>query len=886
MATQFIQKIVSPVLNNNESDSDYAAFMKVLHTLKIRVNGDIESDKLAGNLLYNYAQQILTSSVGDYLRFFKESLDGDVHEFISKNIEDLEVVLSEFRHGPEFAALISRGYLAILRYLDTYLNKSDKDEKLESIEHFYMRLAVFFSVQTLKNKAMYSVWKATATFEHIPRFITSSHQMKLFLYYFYYLSTQTVCCSTPIMRNAGTKSSFFSSCFLVSRPLSNPRDVSSALFQELNPLLMKGSGVGLNLTPYCEDKEILHVMKLVNSEIEYHNDLNVRPVSVAAFMELWHKDVFKMLHYKLPENDSDRCKSMFHGVMAPSYFFKLYDKNPAGLWHVFDPAKVNLHKLYGEEFEKEYERLVAANEFYGRIPLKAAMFNLIDSAVKTGSPYLLLKEACNEHYWKETQGSAINCSNLCAEVIQQCDQHTAICNLANVRLSACLCTFPQSYQWQDEVNLKKLSRVNCSQTDLYFSLALLRQATKCATFIINCAISAGEYPTELARKGAGVRSMGIGVQGLADVFAELDLEYVSPSARYLNTEIFENMYFSAVKTSMLMCKHGASKFEGFEDSKYATGWLHWHDWENVRPDIDVAEWQRLSQDIQSHGLYNSQFIALMPTAGSSQLTGASESYYPFFSNLSTKITNKTEAMRPNYTFWKNVARKDLPLVSRYMGKVSLLPKVLSQKYARFKTAFDYDQKILLDMARDRSPYVDQSQSHSIFVAEENGSSACYLHDLFRHGYQLGLKTLMYYCRVEKKSNLMVLQCLENETTEEEEVWHDSDEDTGDEPCLESSSDDSGSESEDDRELEKDSFAYLSDDVFSKSGASVTEFPEISKKGPRSKINRNVNVACENNDSRNVCDVVRSSSCNKRGSGEMNVNLPEERYKENNCICCE
>lgn len=760
---KFLEKLFNPNVYANDINEEDVFLLQLISDLKVRANGDVDSDILAGRLLYKCCSQAVTTTVKNYLMCFKNTLDGDVYQFIENNLEELEVVTSEFKNSRDFNELISKGYLSILRYVDTYLNKSDLFDFLESIEHFYMRIASFCTVQTMKYSWMKSALKVLCAGDNIPRVHCFSKPIEIFNYYYYYLTRQIVCCSTPILRNAGTKTNFLSSCFLVNQPLSNGKDVARALFEELNQLLMCGSGVGLGLSTYAQDKEILYLMKIINSQIEYHNDGNVRPVSVAAFIELWHKDALKFLYYKTPENDADRCKSMFQGLCIPAYFFKLYQNDPSGYWYVFDPSKVKLQELYGEEFEKEYERLVVEKKYIGGIPLRCVMYNLIDTAVKTGSPYILLKEACNEHYWKETQGDAINSSNLCAEIIQQCRKFTAICNLSNVRLSACLCKFSESSKWQDSCNseLYDTSEIFLRETDTYFSLAALRQATRCAVMLINCAILGGEYATDLAKKGAVLRSMGIGVQALADVFAELGLEYTATKSRILNKEIFEHMYFAALQTSNVICKHGANSFEGFEESKYKNGWFHWHGWDNVNLKIDLSRWKDLSESISKHGLFNSQFIALMPTAGGSQLTGCSESYYPFFSNMATKITNKSEALRPNYTFWKHVTSQDLPDVMRCMGKVSLMPKKLATKYARFKTAFDYDQKVLMDMARERAPFVDQSQSHSFFITEKNSTFASYMRDLFVYGFQLGLKTIMYYCRIEKEANLMIMQCLEN-----------------------------------------------------------------------------------------------------------------------------
>ncbi len=248
-----------------------------------------------------------------------------------------------------------------------------------------------------------------------------------------------------------------------------------------------------------------------------------------------------------------------------------------------------------------------------------------------------------------------------------------------------------------------------------FSLARLRDATQCATFVVACSILQGS-PTYDSRDMA---SMGLGVQGLADVFADLGWQYTDPPSRSLNKEIFEHMYFTALCTSSLIGLHTRKIFPGFKQSKYAGGWFHWHDWAGTDLSIPREIWSRLSERIVRDGLFNSQFIALMPTSGCAQVTGCSDAFYPFYANASTKVTNKEEALRPNRSFWRHVRLDDREALNLVGGRVSCLPEALRQRYLRFQTAFDYNQEDLIQMSRDRAPFVDQSQSHSLFLREED-----------------------------------------------------------------------------------------------------------------------------------------------------------------------
>ncbi len=384
---------------------------------------------------------------------------------------------------------------------------------------------------------------------------------------------------------------------------------------------------------------------------------------------------------------------------------------------------------YYTELEREYYRLVTAGKFCGRVSIKSLMFSIVNCAVKAGSPFILLKEACNAHFWRDLQGEAMNAANLCAEVLQPSRKSVATCNLANICLPRCLVNAPlavraQRADTQGDELLLALPRLSVTlpgegAVGDGFSLARLRDATQCATFVVACSILQGS-PTYDSRDMA---SMGLGVQGLADVFADLGWQYTDPPSRSLNKEIFEHMYFTALCTSSLIGLHTRKIFPGFKQSKYAGGWFHWHDWAGTDLSIPREIWSRLSERIVRDGLFNSQFIALMPTSGCAQVTGCSDAFYPFYANASTKVTNKEEALRPNRSFWRHVRLDDREALNLVGGRVSCLPEALRQRYLRFQTAFDYNQEDLIQMSRDRAPFVDQSQSHSLFLREEDAARA-------------------------------------------------------------------------------------------------------------------------------------------------------------------
>ncbi|AAK38264.1 ORF55 [callitrichine gammaherpesvirus 3] len=750
---------------------------QLINDLKVQANSDPEANILAGRLLHRLKSPLTTKTVSDYLLCFGPLLAENVLLFIQDHLDELEDRLSSFQRGEVYDRLLGRGYLSALRYYDTYLNVTT-DGVYESIPHAYMRVAAFCASITLHFEGMRLAMKAMCP--HL------SDILSIFDYFFEHLTLQTVCCSTPILRSAGIRKQILASCFIMSPRMESEAAVNLAMMRDLGRLLQHKSGVGMGVTDFGRDgKHIGLLLKMVNSHVEYHNYANKRPVSVAAFMEVWHSQVFKFLEAKVPENP-ERCAGIFTGLCIPHMFFKLYKEKPWSFWHLFEPQNAGrLESLYGEEFEREYYRLIKEGKSYGSVPIKSLMFSIVNSAIKAGSPYILLKEACNEHYWRDLSGEAMSAGNLCAEVLQPSRDEIAVCNLASVCLPRCLTgplttgpvhglMGPERKSGHEllrglQETYDPIEAVDLPTGD--FSLKILRDAVQCAVFLVNCAIQAGS-PTWEARD---VASMGIGVQGLADVFSALGWHYTDPSSRALNSRIFEEMYFTALCTSNTIAEHSRRMFSGFSRSKYASGWFHWHDWPDTITSLEPEVWETLAGRIKEHGLFNSQFIALMPTAGVAQLTGVSDSFYPFFANASTKVTSKEEALRPNQTFWRHLRVDHANEAVRVGCKVEAMPEPLRTHYSIFKTAFDYPQEDLIRMSRDRAPFVDQSQSLTLFLKERDASRASMLVRLLLLGWELGLKTIMYYCRVEKEADMGVYECRKADPRAEDEVVeHESD----------------------------------------------------------------------------------------------------------------
>ncbi|UNZ86690.1 ribonucleotide reductase large [Murine herpesvirus strain 4556] len=737
MATQTMD--VEPVQTVNAIDAAIAE-------LKLMAGHSHEANVLAGRLLHFKMREVCTQTVAQFLDAFSSVLDEGLCAFIGNYSQSLDEMVQRYVSGG-FAAVKENGYLAAARFYDTYVLRNDV--KYESVPHMFMRISAFCAYHCIQNECLFKTLKHM----ELDRGNVVENAMDLITYFFEMIASQQVCCATPVMRSAGLRDANLSSCFIFAPALDSEEKTVDAVFSELTKLLACKSGVGMDLSTYSHGKNLHAVLKALDGQITYFNDHNIRPVSVAAYMEIWHTNIMDFLTAKLPENP-ERCGNLFQGVCIPEIFFRTYKNDPESNWYLFDPKKAEvLTNTYGYMFSIAYAGLVEQGAYEAVVPIKSVMFALVSCIIKTGGPYILNKKAINRHDWHEWsthQYRAINCANLCAEVIQYPGENVSTCNLANICLPKCL---------EDD---KFVSGKSCLLTyEREFSIERLERATEAAVFIINACIHGGTLPTQRARRGQSDRSMGIGVQGLADTFAMMGLGYFDAGSEILDQKIAETLYFNALNTSINLVKIGKGEpYANYEQSKHSIGVLHWHDWDMCSPMVYTRdEWEDLARSCEVHGVYNSQFVAYMPTAGTGQITGYSDSFYPFYSSMSSKVSNKEEILRPNMTLMSRMSDSEVQTLRECNWDIAKLPEPLLQKYRIFLSAFDYEPSLYVRRAMLRAPFIDQSQSMTLFLNEDYASSASNIKNLLMYGWECGLKTLMYYCRIRKTATSNEFECV-------------------------------------------------------------------------------------------------------------------------------
>lgn len=538
--------------------------------------------------------------------------------------------------------------------------------------------------------------------------------------------------ATPTLFNSGTLYPQLSSCFLLGT-----EDSVSGIYKtasDMAQISKFAGGIGGHFSNIrAKDSHItktngksnglMPLLRVLNNISRHINQGGKRNGSFAIYIEPWHPDIYDFLDAKKNNGAEEmRARDLFYGLWIPDLFMKRVEKNE--MWSLMCPNDCKwLSESYGEEFENLYLEYEVNGLFRKQIRAVELWERIINCQIETGSPYMLYKDSINKKSNQKHYG-VIKSSNLCTEIVQYSDsKETAVCNLA----SLCLPSYLENG---------------------VFNFELLGEKTKELVVNLNNIIDINAYPTpESKLSNMKHRPMGIGVQGLADVFMMLKMPYDSIEARNLNRDIFECMYYNALVMSCELSKiHG--HYETFPGSPSSQGILQFDMW-NVKPQkYSIDMWENLKNEIKINGLRNSLLIAPMPTASTAQIMGNNESFEPYTSNIYTRAVLSGNYVLVNNHLVKELRARNLftkDIIEKIMlekGSVQNLnlPKDIKDIY---KTAWELPQKCLLNMAIDRGPFIDQSQSLNLFV---NPPQQKIIHSIHMYGWKNGLKTGSYYIR--------------------------------------------------------------------------------------------------------------------------------------------
>lgn len=458
-----------------------------------------------------------------------------------------------------------------------------------------------------------------------------------------------------------------------------------------------------------------------------HNGGGKRKGSFAIYIEPWHKDIQDVLKLKLNHgNEEDRARDLFYALWIPDLFMKRVASDAE--WSLFCPTEApKLQDSYGEEFERLYEQYEATVSTKTTIKARDLWMQVCTTQIETGTPYLLYKDACNLKSNQKNLGT-IRSSNLCCEIVEYHDKdETAVCTLASIALP--------KYVTQHGFNFDRLVEM-----------------AGIVTKKLNAVIDKTSYPIVGAKiSNQKHRPIGIGVQGLSDVFQMMGYAYDSEEAMVLDREIFEAIYYGSVKASIeLAKKHGP--YDSFKGSPACEGKFQFDLW--GIPPTKRFDWSKLRNDMVNHGLRNSLLTAPMPTASSAQILGNTESFEPRTSNIYVRRVLSGEFVIVNkylqQTCMKNGMWTTEVINTIIKDKGSIQNTTLPDDIKKiFKTTWELSQKSLIDHAAVRGPYIDQSQSLNLYLPTPTHSQLTSMHF---YAWKKGLKTGQYYLRTRPKAD--------------------------------------------------------------------------------------------------------------------------------------
>jgi ribonucleoside-diphosphate reductase alpha chain len=621
-------------------------------------------------------------------------------------------------------------YFAWRSLQEMYLLKLPTGKTIERPQHMYMRVAIW----------------VTKSFEQAVEYYKS-------------LSSQHISPATPIMINAGTKIPQLASCVLHYNDADSREGLLNTM-RDISTYSSDAAGIGLSMSNIRSKESritssggyaggLLKYLKIVNESLRFFNQQGRRPGSAAIYLEPWHKDIFDLLDIKKNTGAEElRARDLFTALWLPDNFMTAVKNNDD--WYLFCPNDIKkagikpLQECFGDEYEENYNK--AVNLGIGKkVKAQEVWSKIIESQIETGVPYLCSKDNANKKTNHQNIG-VIKQSNLCNEIYQYTDENTtAICTLSSMVLK----------------NFVKEGT---------FDHKLLYEETRKVVRALNKVVDINNYSTEKGRKGGlEQRAIAIGTQGLADVFYLMDYIFTSDEARQLNKEIFETIYFAAITESCSLCKSGEYKpYSYFNDSPMSQGVFQFDMWGLNEDNLSGRwNWVSLKEEVKDYGVCNSLFTAQMPVASSAKITGSYEMTEPAHSAIFNRRVVGGEIMIVNkylisdfekLGIWCEDLKNEIilnegsiqginfnnyldPEDKQYNKKVKRIEHLIP----KYKTIWEISQKALIEMAADRGPFIDQSQSMNIYMGNPSLSKISSSHF---YSWEKGLKTLCYYVRTK------------------------------------------------------------------------------------------------------------------------------------------
>lgn len=628
----------------------------------------------------------------------------DTYKFVRKNRKVLDEAIDNQRN-------LLLGFFSLQTLLKSYLLRTEDNKLFESPQHMFMRVACGIHCGDTE---------AVLKHYHLTSKLLYTH-------------------ATPTLFNAGTPKPQLSSCFL----MTVAGDSIPSIFDTLkNSALISQHSGGLGISVHKiraegapiagtggKSRGLLPMLRVFNNTARYVDQGGgKRKGAFAVYLEPWHLDVESFLELrKNTGSDEFRARDLFYALWVPDLFMQRVEKDKD--WTLMCPNECpGLADCYGAKFELLYDQYEKdpSKKLNKRIKARSLFQKILTAQLETGTPYFLFKDAANRKSNQQNLGT-IRSSNLCTEIIQYTSpKEIAVCNLASLAL-------PKFLKPTGE-----------------FDHRLFQQVVEHAVRSLDKVIDRNYYPVPEARvSNLKHRPMGLGVQGLADVFMMLNLPFDSKQAKTLNKEIFESLYFSAVSASCALAKEKGAPYSSFKGSPASKGLFQFDLWEKPVEHSGRWDWNALKEKVKKDGMRNSLLVAPMPTASTSQILGNNECFEPYTSNLYTRRTLAGDFVCANKHLVSALQKAELWSESMYEqlqasnGSVQNIEEIPQELKDVYRTVWEIPGRSLVDMAADRAVYIDQSQSFNVHMSDPTYGKLGSLH---MYTWKKGLKTGMYYLR--------------------------------------------------------------------------------------------------------------------------------------------
>jgi ribonucleoside-diphosphate reductase alpha subunit len=755
-------KFISSTVTLELDDNNQRLLASICSNLSLK---DYQYQLLGGRILMDLIYKtvgIPESKFSDNLKkIYNHTINGrrtgriskEVMDFVLQNEEEINSIWNGLHD-------FDLDYSAIMSFEKRGLERIN-GKLVETPSFSFLRCAIGLNVyksRTLEEKQSFEEFIGHQFNEPLISLRNNKERLANIKEYFDQLIQRKISLPGPIILHAGSELNQMASCYLqyTSDSLTgdeyNVNGEIDGILKSVCQLSAQSKGGGGNAIAIHDIRSqgsiitktngfsngILPFMKMYDATIGAINQSGKRAGTCSVYLEPWHADIFDFLnagnHFTIEEK---RCKNLFYALYMNDLFFeRLTTDQSNAKWTLFDPAEVTKHidkplsEYYGDEFKQKYlylESLGIGKE----VSLMELWMKIINLFQTTGTPYIVNKDEMNKKTNQQNLGT-IKSSNLCTEIaLVSNSEETAVCVLSSICVSRFVSNGKVDYQG-------------------------IIESARLATRNLNNVIDLQFYPTRETRNSClARRAIGVGAQGLADLFAQLKLDFTSKEAMDINKKVYEAIYYGTMKESNLLAKELGFTYDGFEGSPLSKGIFQFDMWDNVDLFLN-EEWKELRKEIIQYGVLNSEVTALAPTASSSIRMGNNEMHEPFTRNLYVRQTIAGSNQIVNKYLMNDLKELNLwneDIIDEILnqdGSIQQIKSIPDYIKSRYLTAYEVDWKKLIDMNADRSAFVSQSSSFNHYTPFSEASPTAYTQRII-YAWKKRLKTLSYYMHTETAS---------------------------------------------------------------------------------------------------------------------------------------